>query len=148
MTEVPCKRVQLEGKVRVALPPAEAFRLFTPSGERGWVPGWEPKFPCPGAPDTEPGTVFTTYHDGRGSVWAVVRCQTGRAIQYATVTPGQRAGLVTVTCQASAMGTEATVRYDLTALRPDANSQLDHFATNFASFLGHWERAIAAAAEA
>lgn len=144
MTEVPCTHVQLEGKVGVARPPAEAFALFTPSGERGWVPGWEPKFPCPGTPETQPGTVFIICHGGRRSVWAVVCCETGRTIQYATVTPGERAGLVTVDCRASSVGTEVTVRYDLTALSPDANSELDHFAANFPSFLRHWEQAIAA----
>jgi hypothetical protein len=147
MAEVPCKHVQVEGNVSVALPPAEAFALFTPSGERAWVPGWEPQFPCPDAPETEPGTVFITAHENRSSVWAVVRCETGRTIQYATVTPGERAGLVTVTCRASSAGTVATVRYDFTALSPAANRQLDHFAAHFPAFLGHWEQAIAAATE-
>jgi hypothetical protein len=147
MAGAPCKRVQLEGNVAVARPPAEAFALFTPSGERAWAPGWEPQFPSPGASETEPGTIFVVDHDARRSVWAVVSCEVGRTIQYATVTPGERAGLITVTCQGSSAGTEATVKYDLTALSPDANAQLEHFAANFPSFLRHWEQAIAAATD-
>lgn len=129
----------------MALPPPEAFALFTPSGERRWARGWEPQFPCPGAPETQPGTVFITNHEGSASIWAVVRCETGRTIEYSTVTPGEHAGLVTVSCGPSSGGAEATVSYDLTALSPDANGRLDHFTASFASFLGHWERAIAAA---
>ena len=33
------------GEVRVALPPDAAIELFTPEGERGWVPGWDPTLP-------------------------------------------------------------------------------------------------------
>jgi hypothetical protein len=55
---------------------------------------------------------------------------------------------VTVTCGASATGTEATVSYDLTALSTGSNAELDQFAVNYLSFLAHWERAIAKAIEA
>jgi hypothetical protein len=30
------------GRIPVGLPPAEAFRLFTPRGEQDWAPGWRP----------------------------------------------------------------------------------------------------------
>jgi hypothetical protein len=50
-------RRRLTGRIRVALPPREAFRLFTPRGEQDWVHGWHPHFPAPAPDDTEPGTV-------------------------------------------------------------------------------------------
>jgi hypothetical protein len=111
------------------------------------VQGWEPKFPCTGTPETDPGTIFVTGHRGRRCIWTVVRCETGRTIEYATVTPEEQAGLITVTCQASPAGTEATVSYDVTALSPRANGQVGRFANDFPSFLHHWELAIAAAVE-
>jgi hypothetical protein len=38
--------------------PSEAIELFTPMGERRWVPDWEPTFPAgPSDDDTDPGTV-------------------------------------------------------------------------------------------
>ena len=117
--------------------------MFTPSGEQAWAADWEPQFPCIRSPETEPGTVFVTDHAGRRSIWTVVRYETSHAIQYATVIPDERAGLVTVTCQASAEGTEAMVSYELTALSPGANGQLEHFAARFESLLSHWEVAIA-----
>jgi hypothetical protein len=51
---------RLTGRIRVAQPPAEAFRLFTARGEQDWAPGWYPHFPVPAPDDTEPGTVFET----------------------------------------------------------------------------------------
>ena len=37
---------RLTGRIQVALPPGEAFRLFTPRGEEEWVHGWQPRFPA------------------------------------------------------------------------------------------------------
>ena len=36
MSTVVCRRVRLTGTVEVALPPEQAFVMFTPSGERTW----------------------------------------------------------------------------------------------------------------
>ena len=38
MTNPPV-RVRLTGRIEVALPPPEAFTLFTPDGERRWAAG-------------------------------------------------------------------------------------------------------------
>jgi hypothetical protein len=130
----------------VPLPPKDALALFTPTGERVWVQGWDPQFPSPAADDTEPGTVFQTDHAGRRSTWTVIRRDTGTTIAYATSTPGERAGLVSVTCQPwEGDTTLATVSYDLTALVPEANAELDRFAAHYPHFLQQWQQAIAQA---
>jgi hypothetical protein len=57
------------------------------------------------------------------------------------IAPG--AGLVTVTCQPSQdQTTLATVSYDLTALAPTANADLDRFAADYPRFLEQWQRDI------
>ncbi len=140
----PCKRVRLTGTVLVQLPPREAFTLFTPTGERAWAHGWEPEFPSPVSDDTEPGTVFQTDHAGRRSIWTVIRRETDTRIGYVTATPGDRAGTVTVTCEPSeGDSTIATVSFDLTALTPEANTNLDRFAANYPHLLDQWQRSIA-----
>jgi hypothetical protein len=136
------KRVRLRGTVRVALPSAEAFALFTPRGEQAWAEGWAPVFPAETVDDAEPGTVFLTDHDRHQTLWVVASCEPGRAISYARVTPGKRAGLVTVTCEGEGDGTSATVEYDLTALSAEADAQLDTFAAHYDEFLAHWQEAI------
>ena len=137
------RRVRLKGSIEVALPIEGAFALFTPSGESTWAHGWHPRFPSSTADETEPGTVFETSHGGRESIWIVVGGESGRSIEYATATPGQRCGLVAVACQASGEATRATVSYDLTALNPEADAELDAFAADYPSFLAHWERSFA-----
>ena len=145
MSTVLCRRVRLIGTVEIALPAEQAFLMFTPSGERTWAHGWDPSFPSPSADETEPGTVFRTIHGSQESIWTVARCELGHSIGYAVATPEVSCGLVTVTCEPSPSGTKATVSYDLTALRSEANAELDRFATNYPSFLTHWECCIAEA---
>ena len=142
-TMTTCTRVRLTGSIDVALPPGKAFALFTPSGERGWAQGWEPEFPSQVTDDAEPGTVFQTSHAGRPTIWTVAGRDPGTSIQYTSVTPGQRAGLITVECQATPDGTRVTVSYDLTSLVPAANAELRRFADEYPRFLAHWEHAIA-----
>ena len=139
------RRVQLTGTIEIPLPPGEAFPLFSATGERAWAPGWDPRFPAPGSDETQPGTVFETDHSGRQSTWVVVRCTDGQLIGYATLTPGDRCGLVTVSCRRSATGTSATVSYDLTALSPESDAELATFELDYPEFLRRWERSIAAA---
>ena len=135
----------LSGTIEIALPPEQAFELFTPSGERAWAPGWDPEFPSPCPDETEPGTVFRTEHGRMVSIWAVCSCDPGRSIGYVVTTPGRRCGLVRVNCQASSSGTQATVTYDLTSLCPEADVELEQFADDYPSFMAHWEHAIATA---
>jgi len=93
--------------------------------------------------------VFQTDHAGRRSTWTVIRREVATTIAYATSTPGDRAGLVSVTCQPwEGDTTLATVSYDLTALAPQANAELDRFAAHYPSFLDQWQQAIARATTA
>ena len=78
---------KLTGRIQVALPPSEAFRLFTPRGEEDWAEGWHPHFPAPAPDDTEPGTVFVTDAHGQTPYGWWPRGTRVRA-SYAGVTPG------------------------------------------------------------
>lgn len=134
----------LTGRIRVTLPPGEAFRLFTPRGEQDWVHGWHPRFPAPAPDDTEPGTVFETSSHGEHTIWLVTDRQPGKRISYARVTPGDRAGTVTVTVSAAGQGSEVEVTYQLTALSDPAEQHLREFADGYPAYLRSWEDAIAA----
>jgi hypothetical protein len=90
-------RQRLTGRIKVDLPPGEAFRLFTPRGEQDWVHGWHPRFPAPAPDDAEPGTVFETHTHGQHTIWLVTGREPGKRISYARVTPGDQAGTVTIT---------------------------------------------------
>ncbi|HEY4462985.1 MAG TPA: hypothetical protein VGN41_10020 [Streptosporangiaceae bacterium] len=140
----------LTGRIRVALPPGEAFCLFTPRGEQEWAHGWHPRFPAPAPDDTEPGTVFETDAHGRRTIWLVLDRQWGQRISYARVTPGDLAGTVTVTLSAPDAGeqalgdSEVDVTYRLTALTGASRDKLRQFADGYPAYLESWQDAIAA----
>ena len=50
MTSTPQR---LTGRIKIHLPPGEAFHLFTPRGEQAWAHGWHPRFPAPAPDDTQ-----------------------------------------------------------------------------------------------
>jgi hypothetical protein len=141
-------RVRVSGVVPVALPPHEAFGLFTASGERAWAHGWDPRFPVAVDDETEPGTVFEVARGGHASTWVVASCVPGASIAYARHVPGDHAGLITVECDAAPDGTtQARVTYDLTALSEEGAMDLETFAAGYDAFMAHWRDAIAAAHE-
>jgi hypothetical protein len=117
------------GTITVPLPPHEARALFTPEGERAWVPHWDPHH--------HSDTVFTTAE----TTWLILDAP-GNAVRYARITPDRHAGTVEVSCAPDGPATTATVTYDLTPLAPDALDQLEH---GFDAMLAEWERAIAEA---
>jgi hypothetical protein len=146
---------RLTGTLRVALPPAEAFGLFTARGEERWVEGWAPRFPGPVDDDTAPGVVWETgsasgppdHPDGAGpgehTIWLVLDTEPGRRIRYARVTPHDRAGTVEVTlADAPDGGSDVTVTYVLTALTPAADEALAAFAADYDDFLAGWATLI------
>jgi hypothetical protein len=137
-------RHQLSDRFHIALPPDEAFRLFTPLGERVWAHGWAPTFPAPTADDSQPGTVFETHAHGQQCTWLVTDRAWGRRIAYAQVIPGERAGRVTVTLDAAQGGSDVEVVYDLTPLSEAGARHIQQFATGYGDYLRSWQSAIAA----
>jgi hypothetical protein len=138
-------RHHLVGRLTVPLPPDRAFRLFTPLGERDWATDWRPRFPAGAADDDAPGTVFVTGAHGEHTVWVVTEREPGRRIRYVRVTPGSRAGTVTVDLAEADGATTATVAYDLTALTDGADDELRTFAAGYPDLLRSWRDAIEAA---
>jgi hypothetical protein len=130
---------RLTGRIQVALPPGEAFRLFTPRGEEDWAHGWQPRFPAPAPDDTEPGTVFETSAHGHDTIWLVIDRQAGKRISYARVTPGVQAGTVTVILSPVGQHSEVEVTYQLTALTEPARKKLSEFAETYPAYLQSWE---------
>ena len=127
-------RVIRSGRVSA---PSAGLAAFTPEGERSWLgAAWDPIYPS-AEKTLEPGLVFLA----AGATWVVADVDDDR-VRYVRVTPGQRAGLVEVR-RRDARSVEVT--YDLTALRAEAEAELQGFADGFESMLSEWDRALAAA---
>jgi hypothetical protein len=138
-------RLQSSGHFVVALPATDAIGLFTPEGERAWVPAWDPTYPG-GQPSEDSGTVFVTDSGGVETTWVVLEIDRhGATAAYARITPGHHAGIVRVACADIASGhSTVTVAYDMTLLSDDL-SELDAYAEdNFELMMQEWSGAVAA----
>jgi hypothetical protein len=135
--------VTLDGSFAVDLPPRDALELFTPEGERGWVPRWDPTYPAGRPEQPEPGTVFVTRAEGTVTTWIVLE-RTHDRMRYARVAGERTAGSVTVMCRPSdAPGSsEVRVVYELTALGDDGARDVRELSEAYDAFLAGWRAAI------
>jgi hypothetical protein len=140
------RHVDHSATLTVARPLEGAMALFTPEGEREWIPGWAPEYFFR-AEDDGPDTAFRTTEGGEETLWMVLDAdlEDGSA-GYARVTPGSRMGTVMIDGEAiDNTSCWITVTYELTALSEVGNAVLKAFtAKAFAAMIREWERAIAA----
>ena len=129
----------------MALPASTAIDLFTPEGERSWVPGWAPTYPDEVASESA-GTVFTTAADGITTIWTIIEIdRTAGAASYSRVSPGLHAGIVRVWCVDAGSGRCAVkVAYDMTSLAEDPSVLAEYAAPAFDDMMREWSTAVAA----
>ena len=143
MTRRVSAHIEVAGTLRVTAPPADAFRFFTPEGERRWVPDWEPEYLHPPDGALVEGLTFRTRHGGEETLWMVSRCADPYEVDYVRLTPGSRIGLVSVRLTPDgAAGSDVTVAYRMTALSAPGEATLAAFAAAFPEYLSSWERSI------
>jgi hypothetical protein len=128
-------RIERTGHFTLAAEIEAVMPLFTAEGERAWAPGWEPSYPD--SPAHGVGQVWTTGGAGE-TTWVTVQAD-DTCVRYARVTPGDSAGIVTVSCAPTTDGTTVTVTYDLTALSPAGESRLVEFSSAYDDMLRHWQ---------
>ena len=140
------RHVDHTATLTVERPLAEAMALFTPEGERRWVPGWDPEYFFR-ADEDGPDTAFRTTHDGEETLWMVLDAdlEEGSA-GYARITPGSRMGTVMIDGEAiDDTSCWITVTYELTALSEEGNAVLERFTQGaFEEMIRDWGAAIAA----
>lgn len=137
--------VEHTGELVLPLPLGEAFPLFTPEGERAYVPGWDPEYLHPSEPSDSAGTVFRTRAEGEETLWIVLEHDPAAGTAaYGRFTPGSRLGTVRVQCASQGeRQTRVTVTYAMTATSPHGNEALDGFdAAALAAKLDAWREAI------
>lgn len=135
--------------LRFDAPIDRVFELFTPEGERRWVPGWNPRYWPDHGGALAPGMVFTTDAGEEHTVWVVARFDpSAYEADYARLVPESRVGLVRLRCSAapSGAGTDVTVTYLLTGLSRDGNARLRALADGgHAAMMQRWEVDVARA---
>lgn len=138
------------GTLTVMAPAATTLELFTPEGERRWVPDWSPDYLFRAGGGDEIDTVFRTEHDGEETYWIVLEHDLEEHdAAYARITPGSRLGTVTVDVEPiDETSCWVEVCYELTAMSAAGNDALRRFDVKaFRAMLDEWERRIAAVVE-
>lgn len=142
-------RVKHTEVFQIGQPVDVLFPLFSPEGEKSWVPGWDYKN-IMGSNELHEDYIFTTAkhdHAAGDSVWLVKRYQPeSHYVEFYKVEAESKVGIITVKCQAlSGTKTSVSVSYEYIAL----NDSGDDFITSFtfekySEFIGEWKRLLEA----
>jgi hypothetical protein len=136
-------------EITIDRPVAEAFPLFTPKGEEGWVPGWKPDYFAPDGGETKKDMLFATGEGSERTWWTCLEWQPEKhRVRYLRLTPDSRAAFVDVACRARDTETTlVTVSYDMQALGAAGETYIAGMTDkDFAGMIGEWPGLIAKAA--
>ena len=118
--------------------------LFGANEERKWAADWNPQFVYPIPARDEQGMVFTVPKGQFTSVWVNTAFDLAAGhIQYAYLVSETMATLIDIhLTRESGQKTAVTVVYERTALLPEANEHVQHFANEDAGAGKEWGDAI------
>ncbi len=118
--------------------------LFGAHEERKWSPDWNPQFLYPQPAHDQPGMVFKVTHGQHESVWINTAFDLAEGhIQYTYVLNDAMATLIDIhLTREGAQKTGVSVVYERTALIPEANEHVQHFAQGDAKAEKEWDEAI------
>ena len=134
-------RKRFRHEIVVDRPVGDAFPLFTPKGEEGWVPGWKPDYFAPASGETQKDMLFATGKGDERTWWTCLEWEPDRHhVRYLRLTPGNRAAFVEVNCRArDPHSTEVTVSYDMQALGSTGETYMAEMTdADFAAMIGQW----------
>jgi hypothetical protein len=128
----------------VDAPFEQVVPLFGANEERKWTDGWNPQFAYPIPARDQPGEVFKVSHGQYSSIWINTALDFAAGhIQYAHVLNDAMATLIDI--HATRQGPQKTavmVVYERTALIPEANEHVQHFAKGDANAGKEWGDAM------
>ena len=118
--------------------------LFGANEERKWAPDWNPQFLYPVPARDQSGMVFRVEHGQYSSVWINTAFDLAAGhIQYSYVLSDAMATLIDIHLKREgAEKTGVSVVYERTALVPEANEHVQHFAQGDAKARDQWEQQI------
>jgi len=128
----------------MAIPIADLFPLFSPEGEKHWVPGWDYENVM-GTTELSEDYVFLTKshdHGTKDAIWIVKRYDPKlHIVQFYKVEPEDKIGLVTVRCtELEAERTKVQVTYKYVALSATAEVFVSEFSENaYEEFIVEWQ---------
>jgi len=139
--------IDLRGGFVISASLDTAFELFSPEGERLWVPGWNPELLHPAGVAWARGLIFRTQEELGEAVWVVTGLDRERhEVEYCRVESRRYVARVRVHCRAlGAAQTEAGVGYTFVGLSEPGNREIAAMSeTAFDEKMKRWEKWIGA----
>ena len=136
------RSIELGGTFTLGPPPDATFELFSPLGEKRWVPGWDPELIHPPGVDWERGLIFRTREERGEAIWVVTALDRARhEVEYHRVEAGRYVARVAVRCSASAGGgTDVQVTYTFVGLSDVGNQDIAAMSQQaYEEKLGRWK---------
>lgn len=136
---------ELSGSFTIHAPIAGVFELFSPLGERAWVPGWSPQLLHPPGVAWQEGQIFRTREEPGQAIWIVTRLnRAAHDVEYHRVEPQRYVARVRVSCSPSrGGGTEVAVSYAFVGLSPEGNQEILAMSPeSYAEKMERWRRWI------
>jgi hypothetical protein len=120
------RSIELTGTFMVSVPPASAFQLFSPLGEKRWVPEWNPELLHPPGADWEEGQIFRTAEARGDAIWVVTGLDRERfEVEYHRIEAGRYVAKVSVSCLLEGPGhTQVIVTYRFVGLSEIGNEDI------------------------
>ncbi|MDD5544094.1 MAG: hypothetical protein PHX83_13055 [Acidobacteriia bacterium] len=126
MSQFIAASIILTGTINLNGPIDEVFKLFSPMGEKMWVPGWSPELIHPAGVDWQEGMIFRTQEEKGPAIWTVLQLDCAfHSVNYFRSEVNRYAAVVEVTCTAlSARTTQARVTYHFIGLTEEGNAEI------------------------
>lgn len=145
MTGFIAHSVEFNGRFTVAGPIEAVFDLFSPLGERLWVPDWDPELQYPSGVSWARGQIFRTQEEAGQAVRVVTTLtHESHEVEYHRVEPYRYVARVRVKCTAPAhQVTEVSTSYSFFGLTAEGNDAIGAMTdASYAEKMKRWERWI------
>jgi signal peptidase I len=138
------KSVSRTKAFEIAISIKDLFPLFSPEGEKYWVPGWDYENVMGTTELSEDYVFLTKAHDHRtkDAIWIVKKYDPkSHFVQFYKIEPGDKIGVVTVKCsEQEAERTSVEVTYKYIALSATGEGFVSEFSESiYEKFIGEWQ---------
>lgn len=138
------KSVSRTKAFEIAISIKDLFPLFSPEGEKYWVPGWDYENVMGTTELSEDYVFLTKAHDHRtkDAIWIVKKYDPkSHFVQFYKIEPGDKIGVVTVKCsEQEAERTNVEVTYKYIALSATGEGFVSEFSESvYEEFIGEWQ---------
>ena len=142
MSSVAPAAIEFSGKILLGGDIERIFPLFSPLGEKLWVPGWNPRILHPAGAEWEEGMIFLTDEETGVAAWHVTRLdRASHEVVYHRLEPLRYVARVEVRCREAWGGrTEATVKYSYMGLSDEGNREISVMTQEaYDAKMGRWK---------